>query len=47
MERPSETVGTVSGTALDVVFVRLLQLGDQVDMPAARLLHWMPSSTPM
>ncbi|MCB0250187.1 MAG: hypothetical protein KDI07_16555, partial [Anaerolineae bacterium] len=28
MERPGETVGTVSGTALDVVFVRLLQLGD-------------------
>ena len=28
MERPGETVGTVSGTALDVVYVRLLQLGD-------------------
>ena len=28
MERPGETVGTVSGTALDIVFVRLLQLGD-------------------
>ena len=28
MERPGITVGTVSGTALDVVFVRLLQLGD-------------------
>lgn len=27
-ERPGETVGTVSGTALDVVYVRLLQLGD-------------------
>lgn len=26
--RPGETAGTVSGTALDVVFVRLLQLGD-------------------
>ena len=26
--RPGETVGTVSGTALDVVYVRLLQLGD-------------------
>ncbi len=28
MERPGETVGTVSGTALDVVYTRLLQLGD-------------------
>jgi NAD(P)H-dependent flavin oxidoreductase YrpB (nitropropane dioxygenase family) len=28
MERPGVTAGTVSGTALDVVFVRLLQLGD-------------------
>ncbi len=28
MERPGETAGTVSGTALDVVYVRLLQLGD-------------------
>ncbi len=28
MERPGVTVGTVSGTALDVVYVRLLQLGD-------------------
>ena len=28
MQRPGETVGTVSGTALDVVYVRLLQLGD-------------------
>lgn len=27
-ERPGETVGMVSGTALDVVYVRLLQLGD-------------------
>ena len=27
-ERPGVTVGTVSGTALDVVYVRLLQLGD-------------------
>jgi nitronate monooxygenase len=27
-ERPGETAGTVSGTALDVVYVRLLQLGD-------------------
>lgn len=27
-ERPGATVGTVSGTALDVVYVRLLQLGD-------------------
>ena len=27
-ERPGTTVGTVSGTALDVVYVRLLQLGD-------------------
>jgi NAD(P)H-dependent flavin oxidoreductase YrpB (nitropropane dioxygenase family) len=26
--RPGQTVGTVSGTALDVVYVRLLQLGD-------------------
>ena len=26
--RPGETAGTVSGTALDVVYVRLLQLGD-------------------
>jgi len=26
--RPGETIGTVSGTALDVVYVRLLQLGD-------------------
>ncbi len=28
MERPGETTGTVSGTALDIVYVRLLQLGD-------------------
>lgn len=28
MESPGETAGTVSGTALDVVYVRLLQLGD-------------------
>ena len=28
MERPGETVGTVSGTALDVVYARVLQLGD-------------------
>ena len=28
MQRPGATVGTVSGTALDVVYVRLLQLGD-------------------
>jgi NAD(P)H-dependent flavin oxidoreductase YrpB (nitropropane dioxygenase family) len=28
MERPGTTVGTVSGTGLDVVYVRLLQLGD-------------------
>lgn len=28
MTRPGETAGTVSGTALDVVYVRLLQLGD-------------------
>ena len=27
-QRPGVTVGTVSGTALDVVYVRLLQLGD-------------------
>ena len=27
-ERPGATAGTVSGTALDVVYVRLLQLGD-------------------
>jgi NAD(P)H-dependent flavin oxidoreductase YrpB (nitropropane dioxygenase family) len=28
MERPGETAGTVSGTALDIVYIRLLQLGD-------------------
>jgi nitronate monooxygenase len=28
MEVPGQTAGTVSGTALDVVYVRLLQLGD-------------------
>ena len=28
MERPEVTAGTVSGTALDVVHARLLQLGD-------------------
>ena len=28
MERPGITVGTVSATGLDVVYVRLLQLGD-------------------
>ena len=28
MERPGVTAGTISGTALDVVYVRLLQLGD-------------------
>jgi NAD(P)H-dependent flavin oxidoreductase YrpB (nitropropane dioxygenase family) len=28
MERPGMTAGTVSGTGLDVVYVRLLQLGD-------------------
>ena len=28
MERPGETAGTISGTALDVVYARLLQLGD-------------------
>lgn len=28
MQRPGMTAGTVSGTALDVVYVRLLQLGD-------------------
>jgi NAD(P)H-dependent flavin oxidoreductase YrpB (nitropropane dioxygenase family) len=28
IERPGATAGTVSGTALDVVYVRLLQLGD-------------------
>ena len=28
MERPGITAGTVSGTGLDVVYVRLLQLGD-------------------
>ena len=31
VERPDETAGTVSGTALDVVYVRLLQLGDPGD----------------
>jgi hypothetical protein len=28
MEHPGTTAGTVSGTALDIVYVRLLQLGD-------------------
>jgi len=28
MEQPGTTPGTVSGTALDIVYVRLLQLGD-------------------
>ena len=28
MEKPGVTAGTVSGTALDVGYVRLLQLGD-------------------
>ena len=28
MEKPGTTAGTVSGTALDIVYVRLLQLGD-------------------
>jgi len=28
MEQPGTTAGTVSGTALDIVYVRLLQLGD-------------------
>ena len=28
MERPGTIVGTVSGTGLDVIYVRLLQLGD-------------------
>jgi nitronate monooxygenase len=28
MERPGVTAGTISGTALDVVYVRMLQLGD-------------------
>ena len=28
LERPGVTAGTVSGTALDIVYVRLLQLGD-------------------
>ncbi|MCB0157673.1 MAG: hypothetical protein KDD83_06050, partial [Caldilineaceae bacterium] len=28
MARPGVTVGTISGTALDVVYARLLQLGD-------------------
>ena len=28
MEQPGLTAGTVSGTALDIVYVRLLQLGD-------------------
>ena len=28
MEQPSITAGTISGTALDIVYVRLLQLGD-------------------
>jgi nitronate monooxygenase len=28
MESSGETAGTVSGTALDVIYVRLLQLGD-------------------
>jgi len=28
LERPGVTVGTVSGTALDIVYVRMLQLGD-------------------
>lgn len=38
MERPGETAGTVSGTALDVVYVRLLQLGDPGGH-ARRALH--------
>ena len=38
MQRPGETVGTVSGTALDVVYVRLLQLGDPGGH-ARRALH--------
>lgn len=28
LERPGQTAGTISGTALDIVYVRLLQLGD-------------------
>ena len=36
--RPGETVGTVSGTALDVVYARLLQLGDPGGH-ARRALH--------
>lgn len=38
MQRPGVTVGTVSGTALDVVYVRLLQLGDPGGH-ARRALH--------
>jgi hypothetical protein len=29
MEKPGETAGTVSSTGLDIVYVRLLQLGDR------------------
>jgi len=38
MQRPGVTVGTVSGTALDVVYTRLLQLGDPGGH-ARRALH--------
>ncbi len=43
MERPGVTVGTVSGTALDVVYVRLLQLEIRAVMPGARLKPLMTS----
>jgi nitronate monooxygenase len=38
MQRPGVTAGTVSGTALDIVYVRLLQLGDP-GHHARRALH--------
>ena len=42
MESPGATAGTVSGTALDVVYVRLLQLGDPGGH-ARRALHGLDS----
>ena len=38
-QRPGETAGTVSGTALDVVYVRLVHLGD----PCGHLPRGLPA----
>ncbi len=47
MEQAGMTAGTVSGTGLDWVYVRLLQLGDPGGHVRERSKHLMSSSKPV